>query len=392
MTDRTDAAETTDQIGRDRETTASAPAVAAARDNGESLPAGSPTPGDKDGARARPRSSSCPGDGRGREIAPRSLTAPAEPAPAAGPGSSPLGPRFHSANIFEDLRDDDCGDDLHPPWRRVGRGGRLDAGRGGAGGGAVPTHLQNGSGRGESRRDAGRPTPQTVLLRPRERAALGLLVDQAVSWRPAVTTTIARARSHLHCLRCVAGSRWGTSTAMMLQLYSGRPTSRVKWFKTGRAAHSAGARGGGRSTAAASWQWRCPSGSPRHSVGSGGGSGLVQWWWSRLASKRPPGRREVPGPLVLWAGAGRSGGSADPRPGVTRRARCRSEGGWARHRRPLLRVQRPASLLCRLSSRGDGDRRRSHRRADLRRCLRSGSGGREGKTRGPPPARAPPGQ
>uniref|UniRef100_A0A6B0V676 Uncharacterized protein n=1 Tax=Ixodes ricinus TaxID=34613 RepID=A0A6B0V676_IXORI len=117
MTDRTAAAETTDQIGRDGETTASAPAVAAVGDNGESLPAGSPTSGGKDGARARPRASSCPGDGRGREIAPRSLTAPAEPAPAAGPGSSPLDPRFHSANIFEDLRDDDCGDDLHPPFR-----------------------------------------------------------------------------------------------------------------------------------------------------------------------------------------------------------------------------------------------------------------------------------
>lgn len=117
MTDQTSAADMTDQTGRVGDTTALAPVMAAVRDNGEPLPAGSPPPGAKDGVRARPRSSSCPGGGRERDIAPRPLTVPAEPAPASGSRPAPLDPRFHSANIFEDLRDDDCGDDLHPPFR-----------------------------------------------------------------------------------------------------------------------------------------------------------------------------------------------------------------------------------------------------------------------------------
>ncbi|EEC11479.1 hypothetical protein IscW_ISCW020344 [Ixodes scapularis] len=103
-------------------------------------------PGRGEGERHRPPAPRCPGGVRGgsrlRVCPPR--------------------PPFPLCEHFEDLRDDDCGDDLHPPWRKVcrgGRPGRLDEGRGGAGNGAVPLHFQNGSKQVETRRGVGQPTP-----------------------------------------------------------------------------------------------------------------------------------------------------------------------------------------------------------------------------------------
>ncbi|KAG0435841.1 hypothetical protein HPB47_018292 [Ixodes persulcatus] len=58
---------------------------------------------------------------------------------------------------------------------------------------------------------------------------LGFLLDDRVSWRPAVKTTIIRCWRHLNAIRMIMGSQWGTPQAMMMQLYRGLILSRLQY-------------------------------------------------------------------------------------------------------------------------------------------------------------------
>lgn len=59
---------------------------------------------------------------------------------------------------------------------------------------------------------------------------LGLTIDDRVTWRPAVTETIALSRRLLSTFRQVYGSPWGLTETSMLTLFKGRVVSRVLYL------------------------------------------------------------------------------------------------------------------------------------------------------------------
>ncbi|KAM7306770.1 uncharacterized protein ISCGN_010436 [Ixodes scapularis] len=67
----------------------------------------------------------------------------------------------------------------------------------------------------------------TDVARVRTYSYLGFLLDDRISWKPAVKATLIRCRRHLNAVRMMMGSRWGTSQVMMLQLYRGLILSRL---------------------------------------------------------------------------------------------------------------------------------------------------------------------
>ncbi|KAG0415573.1 hypothetical protein HPB47_007189 [Ixodes persulcatus] len=61
----------------------------------------------------------------------------------------------------------------------------------------------------------------------RNHTYLGLVIDDCLSWRPAVKQTISRCALHLNVLRRIRGQTWGTSQSMTLQMYRGLIQSRL---------------------------------------------------------------------------------------------------------------------------------------------------------------------
>ncbi|KAM7311831.1 uncharacterized protein ISCGN_008738 [Ixodes scapularis] len=69
----------------------------------------------------------------------------------------------------------------------------------------------------------------TEVTRFRTHSYLGFLLDDRISWRPAVKSTLIKCRQHLNAIRTIIGSRWGTPQAMMMKLYRGLTLSRLMY-------------------------------------------------------------------------------------------------------------------------------------------------------------------